>query len=249
MTILFIASSSASKVSPDGSTITINLVNPINVYQKYLRVLNCSFWNNFQNVNDIYNNRVVTFTYNSIVRTLTFAEGVYSVDDLNETIAGFMINNGMPTGLLFIQPDESTSRLALIVTTSVQFSINFDVNNSLFHNTLGFSGSYTTSVNKVIPSTSKPTLYIYENVVLHVSFCGGSTIHNERAGSDIACIMPLNSRTGELVFYEPIHPCKVPCFGSEVGTFSVYITDQNGTKLNTNTESYSVTMELIDSVN
>lgn len=244
---IIINSGNATSVSSDGSTLDVSLKETLNVYNKTLRVLQCSFFNNFENVNNTYNNNKFEFVYNAVTYSMTFMSGNYGVDDLNETISEFCMNNSLPITLFNIQPDDSTQLMSLIINTTVATSINFELNNTMLKNALGFTGTASTSVTRSFESTNKATLFKYISVILHISIVGGSNlVYGERLGSDVCASMPINNNAGKICIYSPNYPLQCDVLGSTISGFQVYITDNNGIKLSTNGTPFEVVFDLVD---
>ena len=120
MLSLFINNNQSNQkiINPTGNQVTVNLNPPIILddnkdYQ--IRLLNSSITYCMPNVTSKNNTLSYMFNYNGTQtqRTLTFDDGLYSINDINFTISRFteIGMNGNDASLIQFYADESTSKI------------------------------------------------------------------------------------------------------------------------------------------
>lgn len=245
MATLFISSAKCDKKSVLGSTISIDLKTPIDTYNKKIRVLSSNLWYVFPNVGAAFGNTTIRFSYNSNIYTFTLLKGLYSIDDINETVIEKLENSGLPNNLFKLIPDEATNRITMKITTSLLFEMDFTdlVNNKLFATTLGFEDFIDTSVDTNFDSSNIALLNVNNNVYIHCSFASGSYF-NQNAGSNIIGSVALRSRPGSMIYTENSHPVISNCMGGNISSFTIWLTNENEDLLDMNGEEFQLVLEI-----
>lgn len=244
-TTLFISSANADTVSSLGSTIGINLKTPINTTNKRVRLLSSNVWYSFPNIYTELNNKTIKFTYNAVVYTITLRDGIYSLKDINETIAEEFITLGLPDTLFTLIPDDATALITMFITTALNFTMDMDdPSNILFKTYLGFTAIINTNINLYYESTNKAALNINNVVYVHCSFATG-TYFNQLAGSNIIGAINLSHKPNSLITTENNIPVSSKCFNNDfLGYFRIWLTNENGTLLNMGGESFSLVLQV-----
>lgn len=244
---LFISSSRIEQKNALGSKIKVSLREPIDTTGMSVRLTKASIWHTFPNISASKFNNVIQFSYNGVLRTLTFLDGLYSFSDINESIADKLLLLGLPTNLITLSPDEATGRASLVVTTSIIFSITFSVGNNLLKNLLGFqqAGTYTTLVNTIIDGTAKASLNAVNNVYVNLSFAAGNSYFNEQSGSNIVASVQIDTAPGSQIIHSDNFPPVCKCIGGIISTFDIWLCDQTNTELlDLNGEEFTIVLEV-----
>jgi hypothetical protein len=243
---IFVSSEAATEVTTNNSTIHLNFSNPIDTKNKKCRVLSSSVWYTMPNIIEGINNEM-NFTYDSTDYNLTFGTGLYSVTDLNERITELLMFLGLDTNLFKFIPDESTGKITLMFNIAgATFAIDFDTNNALCKDILGFAGSHSLLVvsGYSLESTNKAELNVINNLYIWSDFTGSNTIFNSVRGSGIIASVPINGEPGSLLYREAIHPIESDILPYKLERATFYLTDQNGTKVNMNGEHWYFELQI-----
>jgi hypothetical protein len=242
-TTLFISSSQVDTKSALGSTVTIDLKTPLDTYKKRCRVLSSAFWYSFPNISDELGNRVIEFTYDFVLYTLTLEEGIYSITDIEETLEEFFEINSLPKQLFQIIPDEATNKITLKVKTALAFIFDFETNNTLFKTYLGFVGFTAGAVDYLYESTNRANLNLNNSLYINVSFASGN-YYNQNAGSNIVATVPLNKPPNTLIYTENSTPVTSECTGGLISKFTIWITNESGVLLNMAGEDWNIVLDI-----
>lgn len=181
---------------------------------------------------------------------LTIPDGLYSLDQLEQTILTLGENAGItnsPDTFIELNPDEATQKVLLVINyTDVKVEFKSDSPLEI----LGFNDG--TSFG---PPVSAPTTYFAPNtagfnsvnsIQIHTDLVNdGIGVNNKY--TQIAGVVQITATPGSQIIYEPLRPQEI---GAEnlVATkrtrVVVYITDENGDALDTFSEFYQVTFRL-----
>lgn len=139
----------AQQVSADGSSFAISLNNPISIPRGTVNckigIHDAQIWYVNPNISILLTNNTFTFTTSVApagTYTITFADGLYSLDALKATLSNQIVNLGLPPNLFILSGDDSTQRIIVTILTNGD-SLNFTTINSV-RTLLGFaSGIYT----------------------------------------------------------------------------------------------------------
>lgn len=238
-----ISSAVVSSKSALGSTISINLTNPIDCLNKRVRLIKASTTYSYPNVSADRGNNVINFIYDGDPYTITLTKGIYSVSGLANAMREFCYNNSsLPDNLLDLSDDQATSFINLTIKPIAQFTMVFDTANSLFKDYLGFDGSVNTSTSFIRESNRAAMLNVDQAVLIHASFASGSYL-NEKIGSNCIGYIALNHEPNSLIVYEPQHPLSTPINTSSLQTFTIWLTNQRLELLDMNGEDFVIEME------
>lgn len=242
MTNLFINSANARSITEDNSTITINLGNPVIVPEgSKCRVIKSTIWYDFPNIRGP--NNIMEFTYNGFVYNIIIPDGLYSVTDLVETLNEKLDNLGIPH-IFTLTPDESTGKTSLKVTYApATFAMNFEVNNPIFRDLLGFQGVFAGASSTWVDSNVKSNLNQVNAVFVHCSFANSGWF-NERGGSDIIHQILITESPGSQIVTEDFNPIKSFIHEKQIDTFIIRLTSEDGvTPIRTN-EPWTLVIEI-----
>ena len=245
-TTIFISSAQCTAKSAIGSTITIDLKNPIDTYGKHLRVLSSSFWYSFPNVSENLGNQTIKFTYNSVVHTLTLPKGIYSLTDIMETVGEQLETLGLDKDLFTLIPDEATAKVTMKVKPAYLFVMTMsDPLNVLFADYLGFTDVCLTPAATVFyyESTNRAALNLHNALYINCSIATGNYF-NERSGSNIIATVPLNRAPNTLIYTENSIPVVSKSTGSLVSKFQLWITDENSALLDMGGEDWTLVLDI-----
>jgi hypothetical protein len=252
---IFINSSAGKNLSNDGSKFTVFFNPPIRIPGDSEPTISCNqfnCWWTFPNINSTNNQLVVSFSnVNSDTPiTLTFEPGLYSLEGLNQSI-GYMLNdndNLSGSEIKFIS-DASTQKIIIsCLPTSATGDITIHLSNemSTIKPFLGITSDvdFTASIGgqTEFKADLSGKFNILSYIVLNSSISNGAYSPNGLFnGAEIAAITPHNVEVGSQVVWEGVNPLKVGCnlAGNTTSQATFYITDQDGTTLNTTNEEFS----------
>ena len=116
------------------------------------------------NISAALKNNKLTYSFkdvtNTVVQqTITFDDGLYSLNDINLKISLFtsQINNSQDSQLIYFSPDESTSRI-YVIFSKANVVVDASATNSILL-TLGFTITQGTYNDGLIGNFSDPSLY------------------------------------------------------------------------------------------
>lgn len=239
--------------SSDGSRVTISYNPPLYFpdegynYKAYLVSFN--FWYTFVNVSASKSNNKFYFT-NDVLDSdkyeITIDDGLYSLDALSAAIQYGIKNLSLTQDIISLTGDDSTGKVILNVKTGYQVYFK---STSLLRDLLGFTS------NQLVPnsglaasdiSQKAPNVANFSNlssILVHTSLISKSNFNG--SNSDVLAVTTPQVGVGENQDYSPVNLVKVPCNnlkGISLSEASFYITDQNNTPLNTNSESFQLCM-------
>jgi hypothetical protein len=178
---LFVTSNQCVSKNTSGNVLNFN-IQPIDITGKKARLLNANIWYNTPNIQTSRNNNKIVFTYDVTTYEITLNDGLYSLDDINESISEFMTNNALPITLIYFNGDSSSGKITLNITTSINFTVNWTLS-TLTKNMLGFNytGIYTTNSNKSYDGNQIATLNVLSAYIVKCSFTSGinNILNNE----------------------------------------------------------------------
>lgn len=245
-------SSNIINKSADGSTFTV-LMNPsitIPSTAKNIKIYTNSvnFWYSFINISSSRGNNKLYITDDVALPskyTLTIDDGLYSLSDLDSALNYQVIAAGLPSGTLTLTGDNATGKVIFTLTTGYQI---YFYTNSMYV-LLG-----TTNLQKIPSGGLTVATYIEKagavatfsslsSVLYHCSLVNNSVLNGR--GSDVIASVSPNVSVGSLQIDRPYNLVKIPAnnlVGLRIDQIGIYITDQLGNLLNTNSESYGLTI-------
>jgi hypothetical protein len=244
---LFIDSATCEDVTLNGSRIKINLDNAI-ILRKgaKLRVIESTIYYSFPNVSEEFGNNLIDFSYDSILYSIQFEKGIYTISALNLTIQEYFKSNGLPSNLFSIVPDNSTFKSSIYINpVSKTFTLNaLDPGNKLMRETLGFNQNYSTNIDDIYEADFNTALNNITAVYLHGDMVsGGNTYYNGNNSNVIHKIL-LTNAPGESNSTIPIHPTWHTINKTSITSMTFYLLDQNLNPIDMNGETFSFIAEI-----
>lgn len=222
--------SGAVSLGNEGDKFMVQLFNPMSIPKECLyatvEVVSAKVWNTSPNIHEMYKNNELYFSYSGSDYNITFPNGLYGIEELNEYLTikfdemGLPINeeqaNGNITKILFeIVENESIQKVGIRMNYA-GISIDFTQNNTI-REIVGFNSRVLiTPVD--INGNSNPgsqeigdnfaqfnridNYYIKSNLV-------SAGIPQNRVGTGILTEIPINVRPGSLINYAPNNPLRI----------------------------------------
>jgi hypothetical protein len=251
---LFLSSSTATGAygkPSDGSAFSVNFNPAIEIPTRShvtVKVVEANLWYNTINVSSGLLNNKLYYTddlANATKYTITIADGIYGLAELNTAVDNAVVANGQTTGLIELIAENATQKVLLKISAA-GWQVNMTTADT-FRVLIGFDsqkipaaaltvGSLTTRADNIANFSS------LEHILLHSSL-GGSAILNGSNSSSLMAITP-NVGVGSLIVAQPRHPIEIPInAGSRIDTATFTLTHQDGsTRFNTNGEDWSFRM-------
>ena len=158
-------------INPTGNSIILYFKDPLRldpskIYE--VSVLRAAIVYCTANISSALNNNKLTYTYidpitsTTETRTITFDDGLYSLDNINFQISLYtsQMNNGQNDSLIYFFGDEATSKIYVNFPTKTNVSVDASAANSLLLS-LGFTvdqGSANDGIIGNFSSTSEYTI-------------------------------------------------------------------------------------------
>lgn len=242
VTVPLFVQGNASNTSQNGSTISYHLSPPINVGQgkTTFRVNEAEFWYSFPNISVAKSNYRIAWIHNLVADQYDFQDGLYSLDSINNNLRDYFVLKGLPEDLFVFSADVSTSKVSielnhtgLVVTSEDALGIG---------KILGWTGLTTWDVNiqPIYEAPAKASLNAVNRVLVHANFVSGSYL-SSKGGSDVVCSVQINVGVGRQILYRPNIPIEIDVFANHLAYVEFYVTDENGNRLDTAGEYWSLT--------
>lgn len=238
--------------SAPGSSVSGSGGNILNVYispplkldrskKMDFKAISGSLWNVVPNVGPNFNNNVFEFTYNSTTHTYVFPTGLYSIDDIQETLSNFLVNDGLTANLIEVEGIESTGH-STITINGTGMSINFLLCTLGGVRLLGFS-------TNIISNTTSGDVFVSDNIatfskldyfLFRLNFVNGS-VYNSEYGSNIVLKALVDVPAGSQIIVEPNNIFGCQLSQREIDYVQLRITDQSGNDVDFRGEPFSLT--------
>ena len=201
------------------------------------------------NVTSKNNTLVYMFNYNGTQtqRTITFDDGLYSINDLNYTISRFteIGMNGNDNSLIQFYADESTSKIIVYFS---QGNITIKETNNNIMIMLGFPntdfGAYATPGD--IKGASRAYINSLQNILVKCDITTGSYF-NSNFSNIIACITP-DVLPYSTIIYNPIHPLRSKINVKRIDEITITLVDQDNNDIDMGSANGNQTPELFSIV-
>lgn len=142
-------------------------------------LLSASLYYSWYNISGSYGNNVVKYYNGTIWQTVTFADGTYSLVDLNNALKTEMTTNGDTADNINITPDYNILKVKVTLANSYQLDLQTSV--STFNNIVGFVSGIVTG-DGIYAGTLSPNLNNYvETVQIHCSIVKGSYVNSSES--------------------------------------------------------------------
>jgi hypothetical protein len=251
---------SAKEKSVDGSQFTVHLETPLiiphNAVYCYVTVQDASVWNTVYNVvagvNDVFyieydpgNDGMIVYNV-----TITLLAGLYDVPHLNSALLRELHNQpNLPSDLFYIVPDTASGRAVIQFNyhgTQIDFT-QLDTLRAL----LGFDA-------RLVPAGGLTPSVTYEigDQVAHFNVLEYFTIGtdliqkgirvNDRYNQTLVKI-PVLEEPGSQIAYHPQTPAHIPAnelISAKKKTITFWLTDNLLQRVNTNGESFSISLTI-----
>jgi hypothetical protein len=228
----------ASNLSVKGDSFHVDLNTPLVIpegaYSARLSVLDSSIWNTVPNIASFYNNNILNV--NAIPTIIP--DGLYSLDDLNATLARQLDLNGLSKTAVIFEADNATQKVVMVL----EAGITVDFTPSDFNEVVGFDSiTYNSAVNFA------PSVANFNRIEFFIIECSevlnGISLNNINSGIIHKHI--ISAGTGSQSNYSPFNPQPVNIsnlIGQKTGKFSFRLRDQLNRVVDTNNETYAFTV-------
>ena len=210
-------------------------------------LVKASIWYSFHNISTSFSNNTIQYSHDNgaTFTTITFPNGLYSIDAINQYVQAQMLANGhVPTvnGALqyniTITPNYSTLKVDVTLTNNYQLKFNSDVNELLGFDNTQQTVTSTTSGNNVANITRS-----VNSLSIKCSIATGSWENSTT--SDVIYTFVYNVTPGSLqevfpnqILYVPINTY------NEIHNIRMRITDQLGREVDLNNEPTTFLLHL-----
>ncbi len=245
-------SNDANNISSDGSSFWVNLETPLaiphNASYCFITVPEATVWNNISNVTTDVNDRwYVHYDGNDV--QFTIDEGLWDTEHLNAAIKRELANNPLlPSDLFSVIPDTATSKI-VIQFNYIDTQIDFTQTDTM-REMLGFD-------SQLVPAalTTAPIYITADNTAAFNNldwFTIGSDLVtrgirvNSRYDQTLIKI-PVIAAPGSQINFHPQNPPRIPAqelIGTRRKSFQLWLTNNNLQRVNTNNESFSVSVNI-----
>lgn len=203
-----------------------------------------SLWYSWYNISSDYNNTQLRYYNGSAWKNVSITPGLYGVTDINTYLQNQMLANGDFTtgagGNIFyisLTPDYNTFKLQVTVSNSYQLDLSI----GNLYLLLGFNPI-------IVTSTQQGTNNInisngVDRVLVHLDCITGSWLGS--SSSDVLYSFSPDGSPSSLLQIKPYRLIYLPMNRSGyLNSLRVYITDQQGRRLNLNGETVSLQLAL-----
>lgn len=239
-------------VSADGSRLDISLDTPISVpagaIDANVTILNANIWNTSFNISAAKNNNKFDYLIATVAQPqITIADGLYSLDTLNDTISREFVNAGVSATLIIFTGNNSTQRV--IATFSIGTQIDGTIADSCIDTIMGFASAIIPAVNPIaIESEEAANVALFNETnsfAIQSNFVSqGIPVNNK--GLNLLASIPITAGVGFQVRFAPQNPSLVDATelrGRSKSSFYFRVVNQDGTVL-PQTETWSILMVL-----
>ena len=222
--------SSSKTINSKANSVNVQLQPPILLDPKkqyQLRVLNANIVyceNNITSANNKF-----TYTYNGTTYTKTIPVGLYSIDDINNTIARFTtVQNGQQ--LFAFVANEATATIIVYFATANTF-IDCSAANTVM-TILGFSSSVIggfTGTDGWTESTNTAQLNTLTQILVTSNITNGAYVNGQY--SNCICGISINTLPFSSILFDPIHPTRNNVYRNRIDNIIITLQNQNGENL------------------
>lgn len=238
---MLITLDSSTILNQNSDDFTIDFSSPLKVIDGIheIGLIKCNLWYSFFNVSNDYNNRVIQYTNNTAqTRTVTFPEGNYTINQLNDYLNASMINFG-DTASIIIEPNYSTLKVKITILngysldlTTSNFNLLLGWNSGIYNFNGSLDGQNPANINRDINS-----------LLIHCDILGSS--FKNGVLSDILFSFVPNVPPGSNIEIEPQHLIYLPLIIPDyIRKIRMYITDQLGRRVNLNQQPVTYLLHL-----
>ena len=237
-----------TRVSSDGGRLDINLNDPIRIpagaVNISLEVDNATLWNTSPNISVAFANNEFDYSLGGVAQpVVVIPNGLYSLDSLNAFLANEFVNRGEPANQIVLSGDTATQKVIITflanvqcvfgATGSVRTVLGFDA--STYPSPISAINGFNVIGQNVAAFNRVNSFTIRSNIITH-----GIPINN--SGLNVMASIPINASPGSQIIYAPQNPTKVDANdlrGKSIQSFWIILGDQNGTQINTLSDTWS----------
>ena len=250
---LFITNQSGpnKNIFNNGASVTTTLSPPIilNPNKKYqMRLLQAAIVYCQENISAALNNNTLSYSVDGVTYNMTFADGLYSLQDINNQLSLFTnTNNEDPNMIQFYGNDTNSTVYVYVDTPLVIFASE---SNSIM-SILGFSKTdITLGTGQYANSETRANLNSLQTILVSCDVVTDSYFNSQNSNI-LASIIPNVSPAGTIIFM-PFHPIRCRLFPNQISQITFNLLNQEGVALNmnptgTNPELWSVTCMIEES--
>jgi hypothetical protein len=230
-------------ISSDGSSFSIRLDNPLKLKGKRcnVSVKESTIWYNTPNITNGTNSKIY-FNWSSTDYVVNVATGLYDFTNLKNSIAVALGNLGVATDLFVLVSDTATQKTGFTFSDTVV--IDFTQSDTM-RGILGWdSGTVNGSSGQTLYADNVAAFNVLNNYQIHSDIVSDGLAINGKYSSVIAIVnIPKGTNVGSQIVAAPFNPTKVDSENliySTKSTIKFWLTDQDGTNIQTLGETWSV---------
>jgi len=248
---LFVNSENGSNRSSDGSSFSESFDPPLRVPKNAKNCImylhSADIWYTFKNISSAKGNNKIYYSKdpNDVHEdTITFDDGLYSLDMINAEIKRQLIANGDSDELFWFEASDHDGKIILRIGV-LSYIVYFDTDSPCDLLGVVTESQYPDDINDdtnyfvKFPNTAQ--FSEVSNILFHTSLTDGVHI-NGKQGSSVLGSIPINTTPFDLIQYHPYNQIKINAdniTGRIISEIRLWITSQNNTLLDTNNEYYS----------
>lgn len=222
----------STNISAENNSFTVVLKNsftvPNNAKNTRVYCRNSSIVNYFYNISVALGNNTIYWTDDVLLPqkyTITFPDGAYDSSDLNNYLKNHFTQLGYTTYPFLLLSNNALQKI--IIQLEPNYGIKIP---SALHTLLGFTANYTqfnnTAYTVFYQATSSAK---FNNVISLVLSCSiVNTDFNSGEISNSLCVIPITTKVGSLLAYQPQNPTiqYTNLQGTNINSFTLTIRDQ-----------------------
>ena len=264
----FFLSSENAKRNVKGNQFTVAIDPPVQIPRTVentrVSVLEASVVHSMKNVD--VSNKTVILKVKNVEHKVEMKEGLYAnIDELADGLAsaiiemgfnylinfGVFLQNvgvaGIRKQFLDIVVNQVTNRVSIVVPNADWVIEITDDRMDGFNELLGFDGNETAVVSNGVKTYLASGIARLDKVNSLAIACPGlaTGVHiNGNAGASVLCRFPVDVPRNGVIQYLPMNPVKssYPLQGTTITQLNIELLDQNGGAVDTQGESYSLTL-------
>lgn len=194
------------------------------------------------NISVALGNNTWTWTDSTAVtHTYVIPDGLYGVDDLNDIISSFLVDEGEAANTFVISGIDATQHTSIQVNAPIGTSINFSTN-TVGTGILGFTvaQSFTTiQTPDIVTSADKATFNKIDNVLFNLSICNGS-IYNGFVGTQVVMKADLLGSSGDQIVTTAVQLVDCDVTSREIDQITLRLTDNTLSDIDLRGENFSL---------
>ena len=250
MQSLYVSNSGVSNtsVSALGSSVTVYFNPPIKLdtKKKYqIRCLSAAIVYCTPNISATKRNNILSYSKGGTNYTITFADGLYALQDINTVISLSTFSQVNDSNLIQFYPNEATSSI-YVYFDQANVSINCGATNSIMQ-ILGYPASTGVignfSGSGYCEGTQPANLNSLQNILISSDISTGSYLNSQNS-SIIGSVIP-NCVPNATIIYAPYHPLRCPLINiDKIEQMTITLTYQNNTPLDMGTSNGTLSPQL-----